>query len=74
MVHRASHCSGFSYWGAQARGHGGSVVGAHAPSCPSGIRDLLGPGIEPVFLALAGGFLTIGPPGESSAFYFVITY
>ena len=24
-----------------------------------------GPGIEPVFPTLAGGFLTTGPPGES---------
>jgi len=28
--------------------------------------DLPGPGIEPMSLALAGGFLTTGPPGESS--------
>ena len=29
------------------------------------IWDLLGPGIEPMFPALAGGFLTTGPPGKS---------
>ena len=28
--------------------------------------DLLGPGIEPVSHALAGRFLTTGPPGKSS--------
>ena len=27
--------------------------------------DLPGPGLEPVSLALAGGFLTTVPPGES---------
>ena len=27
--------------------------------------DLPGPGIEPVCPALAGGFLTTGPPGKS---------
>ena len=27
--------------------------------------DLPGPGMEPVFPALAGGFLTAGPPGKS---------
>ena len=29
--------------------------------------ELPGPGIKPVFPASAGGFLTTGPPGESSA-------
>ena len=28
--------------------------------------ELPGPGIEPVLPALAGGFLTTGPPGKSS--------
>ena len=27
--------------------------------------DLPGPGLEPVSLALAGGFLTTAPPGKS---------
>ena len=31
--------------------------------------DLLGPGIEPVSPALAGGFLTTAPPGKSLYFY-----
>ena len=30
--------------------------------------DLSGPGIEPVSLALAGGFLTTGPPGQFQDF------
>ena len=29
------------------------------------MSDLPGPGIEPASLALAGGFLTTGPPGKS---------
>ena len=32
---------------------------------PQGIWDLPGLGIEPVSLALAGGFLTIAPPENS---------
>ena len=31
-----------------------------------GMRDLPGPGLEPVSPALAGGFLTTAPPGKSS--------
>ena len=30
------------------------------------MRDLPRPGVEPVSLALAGRFLTTGPPGKSS--------
>ena len=30
-----------------------------------GMWNLPGPGIEPVFPALAAGFLTTGPPGKS---------
>ena len=32
---------------------------------PCGVCDLPGSGMEPVFPVLAGGFLTIGPPGKS---------
>ena len=32
--------------------------------------DLPGPGLEPVSHALAGGFLTTVPPGESLPFLF----
>ena len=35
-----------------------------------GMEDLPGPGMEPVSLALAGGFLTTGPPGKSSWIFF----
>ena len=31
------------------------------------MRDLPGPGLEPVSPALAGGFLTTVPPGKSQA-------
>ena len=36
-----------------------------------GMWNLLRPGIEPVSPALAGGFLTTGPPGKSQLFSFV---
>ena len=32
--------------------------------------DLPGPGIEPISLALQGGFLTTGPPGKPRALNF----
>ena len=38
--------------------HAGSVVVGH------GMWNLPGPGLEPVSPALAGGFLTTGPPGK----------
>ena len=40
-----------------------SSCGAHAQLLPS-IQDLPGPGIEQVFPALQGEFLTSGPPGK----------
>ena len=42
----------------------GSVVLANGLFL-QGIWDLPGPGIEPMSLALAGGFLTIAPPEKS---------
>ena len=59
---QASCCSGFSC-GAQPLAHMGfsSRHGAQA-SLPCGMWDPPGPGIEPVFHALQGGFLTTGPP------------
>ena len=33
------------------------------------LKVLLGPGIKPVSPALAGGFLTPGPPGKSSVYF-----
>ena len=35
--------------------------------------DLPGPGLEPVFLALAGGFLTTAPPGKSQGLEELLT-
>ena len=46
---QASHCGGLSYCGARA-------LELH------GMWNLLEPGIEPVFPALQGRFLTTGPP------------
>ena len=41
----------------------------------SGMWDLLGSRLEPVSLALAGRFLTFGPPGKSSdCVYFQLWY
>ena len=42
----------------------GSVVVAHGLLC--GMWDLSGPGLEPVFPALAHGFLTTAPPGKTA--------
>ena len=36
-----------------------------------GMWNLLGPGIRPVFPALASGFFPTGPPGKFDAFYFI---
>ena len=44
-----------------------SSCGAQA-STPRGAWDPPGPGIESVSPALAGGFLTTGPPGKSRYF------
>ena len=44
--------------------------GARA-SLLSSMRDLPGPGIEPVSLALQGRFLTTGPPGKSLFLLFI---
>ena len=69
---QVSHCGGFSCCKARALGAWASVDAAHGvSSCGAqaqllcGMWDLPGPGIEPVFPALAGRFLTIMPPGKS---------
>ena len=49
----------------------GSGVVAHGPSCPAACGILVpGPGIEHVSPALAGKFLTNGPPGKSPVLVF----
>ena len=72
----ASHCCGFSLW-RKGFSHCGSWALAHRlSSCHAqaellrGIWDLPGPGIEPVALALAGGFFTTEPPGNPACVFF----
>ena len=75
----ASHCGGFSLLWSTGSRHAGfsscgtwaSVVAAHRlSSCGAraqllrGMWDLPRPGLKPVSPALAGGFLTIVPPGK----------
>ena len=68
--------SSCSEWGATPLGCTGFSCGVWALECRLrscgtwvllfyGMRNLLRPGIEPVSTALAGGFLTTGPPGKS---------
>ena len=54
----------FSSCGSQALERGFSTCGIQA-YLPHGMWDLPGPEIEPVAPVLAGGFLTIAPPGKS---------
>ena len=54
-----SHCSGFSYWGAQALVHGRPQLW-HRAWLPWGMWGLPRTGIEPV------AFFSILPPGKSS--------
>ena len=78
----ASHCRGFSWFGAQALGTWTPIAAARGPSSYSpglqsvgsvvtahrarGMWHLPGPGIKPVSPALAGGFFTTEPPGKPS--------
>ena len=55
---------GLSSCGLRALEHRLSSCGAWA-QLRRGMWDLPAPGIEPVFPALAGGFLTTAPPGKS---------
>ena len=66
--HSWLQCVGFSLWGLLLLQSMGcriqaSVVAMHRLSC--GLWHLLVLGMEPVFPALAGGFLTTGQPGKS---------
>ena len=47
----------------------GSIVMAYRLSCPMACGLFPDPGIEPVFPALAGGFLTTEPPGKALAIF-----
>ena len=73
----ASHRGGFSCCGAGALGAWASVVLARGlSSCDAwalffhGMWDLPGPGLKPMFPELAGGFLTIVPPGKPAIDFF----
>ena len=55
-----SRCTGFSSCGSQALEHRLSSCGTRA-SLLRGMWDLPGPGLEPMFTELAGGFLTTAP-------------
>ena len=57
--------------GAQALQCGLSSCGAQAQLLP-GLWNLPRPGIEPVSLALAGGFLSTAPPGKSQCLDFYL--
>ena len=67
---RASHCSGFSCCRAWGLGMRAVVAAVHGLSCFMECAIFLGPGIEPVSLALQDGFLTTGPPGKSLLLHF----
>ena len=61
-----SRCTGFSSCGSRALEHRLSSCGTWAQLLHS-MWDLPGPGLEPVSLALAGGFLTTAPPGKPNS-------
>ena len=64
------HCSAW----ALCCSAGDSLVAEHRVSFPSASGILVpGPGIEPVFPALEGGFLNTGPPGSPYK-YSVVDY
>ena len=63
-------CTGFSLWGLLLLQSTGSGALGLQQLCTwvqllPGVWNLPGPEIKPVYPALAGGFLTIGPPGKS---------
>ena len=62
---------GFSSCGSQALERRLSSCGAWAQLLCS-MWDLPGPGLEPVFPALADGFLTAAPPGKSQDLFFFL--
>ena len=64
-----SRHAGLSSCGSQALEHRLRSCDARA-QLPHGMWDLPGPGLEPVFPALAGKFLTTAPPGKSLSFFF----
>ena len=65
----ASHCRGFSCCGAWGPGTQASVVAACGLSCSEACDIFLDQGIKLMTPALAGGFLTTGPPGKSGVWF-----
>ena len=62
---QASHCGGFSCCRARALQRAGFSTCGTLATLPCALWNLPGPGIEPMSPALAGRFLTTGPPGKS---------
>ena len=62
-----SSCGGFSCCRTWTLERGFSSFDAQAYQVPCGMWNLPGPGIKPMSPALAGRFLTSGPPGKSSS-------
>ena len=69
---QVSHCGGFSCRRAWTPQHGLRSCGTWV-QLPHGMWDLPGPGIEPISPALAGRFLTTGPPRKSTFCVFHLT-
>ena len=68
---QALECMGFSSRDTWALGYG-SVVVVHRLSSPTAHGIFLGQGLTLLTPALAGGFLTTGPPGKSLKYFDVI--
>ena len=68
----AFHCGGFSCCRAWALGCVGFNSYVTWSYLPRGMRNLPGPGIKPVSPALAGGFLTTGPPWKSQQRLYIV--
>ena len=60
-------------WHLSLQGAGSGLAVAH-DQLLYGMRDLSGPGLEPVSPALAGGFFTIEPPGKPLDPKFLISF
>ena len=69
---QASQCGAISHCPVQALGCKGFSSSGAQVSLPLSTWDLLGSGITPMSFALAGGFLTTGPPGKPSQVLFKI--
>ena len=66
----ASHCGGFPCFRAQALDTQVQQLCGSQALLPCSVWNLPRPGIEPMSSALAGRFLTTGPPGKSLMYSF----